>query len=220
MKSHAIGRLKAKLPKYPDILGKENFFNSAVLIPFILQGGECHLLFQKRANDIRQGGEVCFPGGRYDPQHDKDYEETAIRETIEELGIPREKISLLGRLDTFVAPHGVTIDPFVGILHVDNPDDCSIATNEVERVFTVPMSYFEQNPPDEYRLRVEVQPSYVDEHGVEHILLPAKELGLPERYATPWEGRQYQVFVYKTSEEIIWGITAKLIYDLVQRVTL
>ena len=54
------------LPRCPGIMGREKYFNSAVLIPFVMIAGEYHLLFQRRAPQIRQGTEICFPGGAYD----------------------------------------------------------------------------------------------------------------------------------------------------------
>ena len=217
MTTYDLKRLRTKLPAHPGIQAKEKFFNSAVFIPLILINEEYYLLFQKRAHHIRQGGEICFPGGQHDPQQDHDYEHTAIRETIEELGIKQEKITVIGRLDTVLTPQGVTIDPFLGILDIKKTNELSIDKNEVAKVFILPMSYFENTPPEEYRVRVEVRSSYIDEHGHEKILLPVKELGLPERYSKPWGGREYKVLVYKTPEEIIWGMTAGIIHELVQK---
>ncbi|MBD3306582.1 NUDIX domain-containing protein, partial [candidate division KSB3 bacterium] len=179
--------------------------------------GECHLLFQKRAPHIQQGGEICFPGGRYDPRQDTSSEETALRETVEELGIAREHIRILGRSETVFSHQGLAIDPFVGVLEIADLDELCIDPNEVAQVFLLPMTYFEQNAPAEYQVRVEVQPSYIDEHGEEHILLPAKDLGLPARYAKPWGGRRHRVLVYPTPGVPIWGLTAGMIYNLVQK---
>ena len=212
-----LKNLKAKLPKFPGIQAKEKYFNSAVLIPLVIRHNECHLLFQKRANHIRQGGEICFPGGQHDPRYDKNYQDTAIRETIEELGIVRNKISIIGQLDTYLAPQGVTVDPFIGILDIRDVHELSIDPNEVERVFLMPVSYFERTTPEVYHVRVEVQPSYIDKDGKEHILLPAEELGLPARYWKPWGGRKYRVLFYPTQAETIWGMTAAMIYDLIQK---
>ncbi|MDY0095769.1 MAG: CoA pyrophosphatase [Candidatus Vecturithrix sp.] len=217
MNRHDIERLRSQLPACPGILARDRFFNSAVLIPLVLKNDEVSVLFQKRANHIRQGGEICFPGGQYDPELDADYQETAVRETIEELGVKREQIQILGRLGTFLAPQGVTIEPFVGILHIENVDELLIDPNEVEGVFLLPMTYFENTLPQEYHVRVEVQPAYINEKGEEQILLPVKALGLPECYARPWGGRHYRVLVYPSPEDTIWGMTAAIIYDLVQK---
>ncbi|PIE31496.1 coenzyme A pyrophosphatase [candidate division KSB3 bacterium] len=213
----ALDHLKRHLPLCPDIQSREQYFNSAVLVPLVFQDNEYHLLFQKRANHIRQGGEICFPGGRYDSELDENSEATAIRETIEELGITRHDISLIGRLDMSVAPQGVIVEPFIGILNIGHIEALTIDTNEVEEVFLVPVSYFETTEPEKYHVYVESQPSYLDEHGIEHALLPARELGLPERYYTPWGGRKRQVLLYRRNGRIIWGLTAGITYDFVRK---
>src|ERR1035437_2226725 len=90
-----IEKLKYVLPKIPGILRKKEYFNSAVLIPLVWYNEEYHFLFEKRGAKIRQGSEICFPGGEYDPSSDKSLLETAIRETMEELGIKKEKIKVI-----------------------------------------------------------------------------------------------------------------------------
>ena len=61
MKNIDFEKLISVLPKYPGVLGKEEYFNSAVLIPLVLINKEYNFLFEKRAASIRQGGEICFP---------------------------------------------------------------------------------------------------------------------------------------------------------------
>ena len=212
-----IDTIKARLPKRPGIQDEERFFKSAVLLPLVSQQGECYVLFQKRAHHIRQGGEVSFPGGRYDPEVDRSYKDTALRETVEELGIAREQITLLGALDVVVSPQRVIVAPFVGLLQIDAVEELAFDRNEVEKVFLVPLSYFKQTEPERYEVRVEIQASYVDENGVEQVLLPAEELGLPERYFRTWGGNRYHVLVYPEGEEIVWGITAGIMRDFVMR---
>jgi len=110
MNDSLINRLKKKLGKRDSVIGKDKYFNSAVLIPLIRIKNEYHLLFEKRSLNIRQGGEVSFPGGQYDNNTDNDFQQTAIRETEEELGIGAQKIDMLGKLGTLVAPMGVSVD--------------------------------------------------------------------------------------------------------------
>ncbi|MDO8550101.1 MAG: CoA pyrophosphatase, partial [Ignavibacteria bacterium] len=62
MKEIDFNHLKEKLPEYPELIDKEEHFNSSVLIPFVKINSIYHLLFEKRAANIRQGGEVSFPG--------------------------------------------------------------------------------------------------------------------------------------------------------------
>ncbi len=215
MKVKDIRILKDKLPKRPFIIARAKYFNSAVLIPLVLIKDEYYFLFQKRAANIAQQGEVCFPGGKYEPKLDKDYKQTAIRETVEELGIKKNRIKIIGRLGTLIATLGAAVETFVGILEINSLKELKIDRKEVEDIFLLPVSFF-QNKPDEYQVRLEVQPHYVDQDGKEVVLLPSKELGLPELYHKPWGRRNTRIFNYKTEKGPIWGMTAELIYELIK----
>ncbi|MBT8377597.1 MAG: CoA pyrophosphatase, partial [Ignavibacteria bacterium] len=120
MKNLTVDNIAASLKTAPEILGKDKYFNSAVLIPLFEKENELHVLFEKRATTIRQGGEVSFPGGEFDRLADKSLEETAIRETTEELRIEKDKIIFLGRFGTLVAPMGVAVDAFSAYLEIEN----------------------------------------------------------------------------------------------------
>ena len=221
MNRQDLESLASLLPKHPNILDKGRFFNAAVLIPLVEHSGEYHFLFQKRAEHIRQGGEICFPGGEHEPEADSSCKETALRETEEELGLSRERIRVIGRLDTFVSPRGITVDSFPAVLDINGLEELELDSSEVERVFLLPVSWFEQNRPQVYRLRLEIKPSYQDESGQEVTLLPVRELGLPSRYLGPWTGLEHKVFIYNTPErEVIWGITAELIQGVLSALRL
>lgn len=213
-----IDTLIEKLPDCPNILARERYFNSAVLVPFMEIGGQDHLVFQKRAENIRQGTEICFPGGMHEPAADKNCRETAVRETVEELGIPMEKIKVFGRFDTLVAAIGATVDAFLGFLDIRSLEELSANPTEVEQVFTLPFSYFLENPAQVHHIRLIVEPSYIDKDGNEVILLPSKELGLPPRYHKPWGKSIHRIFVYPTEYGPIWGITAEIIQDMVNKI--
>ncbi|MHB8337676.1 MAG: NUDIX hydrolase [Ignavibacteriaceae bacterium] len=219
MNQKDIVKLKSRLPKKPGIMGKENYFNSAVLIPLILIKGEYHLLFEKRAAGIRQGSEVCFPGGEFDPGIDKNFRDTAVRETFEEIGVKKTKIKIIGQLDTLIGPMGVTVEPFIGVLDLPGISKIVFDKNEVEKIFTVPYSFFERKIPEKYSVRLQVNPIEVDDKGNEIKTFPAAELHLPPKYNKLWHGKQHSIFVYKTSGEVIWGITAELIHELVSLFT-
>lgn len=215
-----LSKLEEKLPKVPGILRKDEYLNSAVLIPLVLFDGEYNFLFEKRAASIRQGGEVCFPGGEFDPEKDSNYKDTAVRETAEEIGIDSGKIKINGILDTLIGPMGVTVDSFVGTLDIKSPDEISFDKEEVERVFYIPVSFFENNKPEEYYVRMEVHPTEIDKNGIKVETLPVKELKLPERYSKPWGGRKNRILVYRTDEGVIWGITAVLVNEVVRLLNL
>jgi len=217
MNKEDLDKLVKNLPEVPGILRKDEFFNSAVIIPFVFIEGEFHLLFEKRAANIRQGGEICFPGGEYDPKLDKDFTETAVRETIEELGIGIEKIKVLGIMDTLMGPMGVTVDSSVAELEIKSIEELNIDKTEVEKVFLVPVSWFINNPPEEYFVQLFVHPHYTDEKGNTVHLLPSKELELPERYNQPWHAGKRKIYVYKLKEGVLWGLTAALVREVINR---
>ncbi|TGE33641.1 CoA pyrophosphatase [Desulfosporosinus sp. Sb-LF] len=218
MNKSVINGLREKLPIVPGVSGKEEYFNAAVLVLLILVNEEYHFVFQKRAATIRQAGEICFPGGKFDPDKDTDFRETAIRETTEELGVAAEKISIIGTLDTVIANMGATVDAFLGLIDIESLDDLQISPDEVERVFTIPVSYFEDTEPEIYKVNIIVHPSYINQTGEEVVIFPAKELGLPERYTEPWGNITSNVFVYRVEEVTIWGITARLIRDVIAKI--
>ena len=188
-----------------------------MLIPIIVLDGNEFILFQKRSKSVRQPGEVSFPGGHFDAKLDIDFLSTAIRETCEELGILKDKINMLGKLGTIVAPIGVMVEAYIGVLKIKSLDDLDIDLKEVERIFLIPLKYFLDNRPEEYYTNIEIHPFTIDEAGKRIDHFPVKDLGLPEQYSIPWKRGKHRVLVYKTSEEIIWGITAELIFELSQK---
>lgn len=219
MNNLSLENITLALANSSEILGKDKYFNSAVLVPIVEIDNKFHFLFEKRANHIRQGGEVSFPGGEFDIKKDQGLRQTALRETVEELGIPFEKIKIIGKVGTLVAPMGVTVDAFVCQLLIQSLDELKIDTNEVEKVFAVPIEHFLKKKPDEYTVRLEVHPSYNDEKGKHIELLPVQKLGLPERYSKPWKNGFHRVLVYNSTEEVIWGITAEIVYELCRMIT-
>ena len=215
MKREEYHRMIERLPACPGIVGRELYSRSAVFVPFVFSDGEYHLLFEKRSPNIRQGGEICFPGGGIDGELDTDSRQTALRETVEDLGIDESRVRIDGRADSVIASMGAIIEVYVGELMIESLDECRINPGEVDEIFLVPVSFFRTTPPKEYELHLEIKPSYFDEEGNEVILLPVQELGLPERYSRPWKGRSYGVLVYSWGEYTIWGITARIVRSLV-----
>ncbi len=101
-------------------------------------GGEPYAVFTRRRADLRRhAGEISFPGGRRDPE-DSGLADTALRESEEEIGLPRARVSLLGELpavSTFVT--GYLIHPFVGLIPPGLVWEASPA--EVDAVLELPL---------------------------------------------------------------------------------
>ncbi|WP_319370246.1 CoA pyrophosphatase [uncultured Ilyobacter sp.] len=199
--------------EYKDstIISRDKYFNSAVMAVICKIEGEEYFVLQKRAKNIRQGGEISFPGGKHE-ESDISFLETAIRETEEELGVSREKIKVLGKIGTLIIPTGVIVESYAGIINIDDISELEINKEEVERLLLVPLKFFMENKPRTEMITIKFHP-YYEENGIVKEF-PAKELGLPERYFKPWEGKPRQVYFYSYEGEVIWGITAEIIIEV------
>lgn len=201
------------------IIGKENkYINTAVILLILDFNGNQEILFEKRNFDISQGGEICFPGGRIDESIDSTPEQTAIREACEELGIPRDKIVVERYLGTTIATLGVAVDAFIGKIKIDSWVEIRPNADEVQSVFSIPITWFKSHNPEEYHVNIEIHPSEVNEKGLIEYLLPAYELGIPERYQRSWDGGKIPIYVYRTEYGVIWGITAEIVREFVKTI--
>lgn len=112
---------------------------AAVLVPLVCDEGELNLLFTRRTDLVHDHkGQVAFPGGSVEPQ-DGGFEDTATRETYEEIGIPQSEICVLGRLPVFPTITGFLICPVVGM--IPWPYDLRLSEEEVSRAFMIPLKW-------------------------------------------------------------------------------
>ncbi|HYK92408.1 MAG TPA: CoA pyrophosphatase [Acidobacteriota bacterium] len=124
---------------------------AAVLMPIFEQDGEPHFLLTRRTNEVQtHKGQISFPGGMRESE--EDLETTALRETLEEVGIESDRIELLGRFHDFQATTGYRVSPFAG--YIDGPFTTTPQTHEVAEILRVPFRIF----LDPSRLRIEQMP--------------------------------------------------------------
>lgn len=110
----------------------------AVLVPILLHDGVESVLLTKRPDGIgRYAGQVCFPGGAREAE-DATLEDTALRETLEEVGIPRQSIRLERELGWHQTSLLHRVKPFVG--RIASPWELHPDAREVERVLFVPVA--------------------------------------------------------------------------------
>lgn len=112
---------------------------AAVLVPLIDHPRAMSVLLTQRTPHLAaHAGQISFPGGRIE-EHDADEVAAALRETEEEVGLPRARVSIVGRLDNYVTGTGFEITPIVGI--VAPPFPLAIDPFEVAEAFEVPLSF-------------------------------------------------------------------------------
>lgn len=215
MKEIDFIRLKEKLPGYPMLIDKDEYFNSSVLVTIAKILNEYCFIFEKRAAGIRQGGEISFPGGEFDKNIDKTALDAAIRETVEELGITRDKIKVIGQLGMLLIP-GVLVESFIAEVEIVNTEEIIFDRTEVEKILAVPVSFFKENPPEVHHVRLEAHPFYIDDDGNKIELLPVEKLNLPPRYSRPWGKIKRKVYFYNYNGEVIWGLTAAMVKRVIE----
>jgi 8-oxo-dGTP pyrophosphatase MutT (NUDIX family) len=111
---------------------------AAVLIP-VVERDELSMLLTKRADHLRHhGGQVSFPGGRWETS-DQGMQQTALRETQEEIGLADHHIDIVAQLPKYSTITGFEITPFVGL--VEPLFTISVDPNEVNEVFEVPLGF-------------------------------------------------------------------------------
>nr|WP_225889979.1 CoA pyrophosphatase [Indioceanicola profundi] len=113
--------------------------DAAVLVGLVAHdSGLTVMLTQRTAHLAAHAGQISFPGGRVEPE-DQGPVDTALRETEEEVGLPRTRVEVLGFLDTYITRTGFRITPVVAIIRppfILRPDPY-----EVEEVFEAPLSF-------------------------------------------------------------------------------
>ncbi|MES2525380.1 MAG: CoA pyrophosphatase [Gemmatimonadota bacterium] len=177
------GRLRARVATSATPLAESRL--AAVAAVIRVPADEPELLFIKRAIVERDpwSGHVAFPGGRIEPGDDT-LEDTAIRETREELALDLTAGCMLGRLDD-LAPRTRALPPIIvrPYVAVVRPGVEFTPSREVAATFWVP-------------LRVLVHP----ETQAEHVMTVN---GVRARFPA-----------YRVDEHLVWGLTERIVRQL------
>lgn len=194
MRAHWSGRR-------PRLIASDGVKESAVVLPLLeCEGGLC-VLFEVRAGELRsQPGEICFPGGAMELSETPG--QAAVRETAEELLVKEEQVELAAQLDILHTPANLTVYPFLAFLK-EYEGTCSRA--EVERVFTVPLSWFLEHEPEAYDTKV--------------VTVPGEDFPyelIPDGRQYHWRQGRYKVLFYRYENAVIWGMTAKIMHSFIE----
>lgn len=186
------------------IISKSKFFESAIMICIAkINGKDCFIL-EKRAENIRQAGEISFPGGKKDLL-DKTFRQTAIRETIEELRIKRKQISNIEKFGIMFAGIGAFIECYICQLNITNIEDIDYNKNEVQKLLAVPIEFFINNKPIIENIEIWNKARF-----------DVKKYNFTKKYINNWKLPDRKIYIYMYENEAIWGITAEIIFEFIE----
>lgn len=158
--------------------------DASVLVPLTRQGDPDLILTRRALTMNSHAGEVAFPGGKKD-DGDADLLATALRESEEEIGLPRGEVEILGQLAQLRSRAGIKVTPWVGL--VDPGIALTPNPQELDSIFRVPLRYFvETRPQNDHLVR--------------------------------WMGSEFLMPTWRHGDQVIWGLTAYIIVDLVNAV--
>ncbi|MGN6376648.1 MAG: CoA pyrophosphatase [Sphingomonas sp.] len=112
--------------------------DAGVLVPVTDRPDPGVILTQRTETLKRHAGQIAFPGGRVDPA-DADIIAAALREAEEEIGLPRDVVTVVGPADRYRTITGFQVTPVVGVI----PPDIALTPHEAEvaSVFEVPLAF-------------------------------------------------------------------------------
>jgi 8-oxo-dGTP pyrophosphatase MutT (NUDIX family) len=96
------------------------------------------LLTQRSADLPDHPGQISFPGGRVD-EGDASITAAALREATEEIGLPPDRVTVLGQLAHYETVSGFRVTPVVG--WVEPPFEIRTDPVEVAEAFEVPLDF-------------------------------------------------------------------------------
>lgn len=141
---------------------------AAVLALLRREGDRLEILLTRRADHLQaHAGQVSFPGGRQNVGRET-LAECALRETEEEISLPRDSIELLGRWESYETVTGYQITPFLGICAASIPVKAD--PGEVAEIFETPFEFLMNS----------------NNHRLEEREFRGQ---LRRYYAMPWKGR-------------------------------
>lgn len=197
----ALDLLKKNLTYKQNLQDSINEFNdsktdptSAVLSAFLLDDDSKNLdslIFIKRPETMKTySGQIAFPGGHREKE-DQSLEETALRETFEEIGLNQNYINIIGYSeDVYTKTKDQLIAPYIGIIDKSSLESIIICEDEVADLHIVKIEQLLK--PDKYFCEI------WDTRDVSH---------------------QVHFFAVKDIEDkpvFIWGATANIVFNILK----
>lgn len=176
----------------------------AVLCPLVERPNGLHRCLRLQVCRGQSKRRDLLSGGQMEPERDPGRTCCPPGRPEEELSIPRAEIRLLGQGDFICNQRGFLLRPLPGLVSPAGLATLRPAPAEVAEVFTVPVEFFRATLPQPcaYDLIPRVPESF-----------PYEAVGIPRDY--PWNCGKVEVPVWLYGGHAIWGMTARIVRDLV-----
>lgn len=111
----------------------------ALFYPTLNNETNLALILRKTYKGVHSA-QIGFPGGKFESV-DRSLQETALRETEEEVGVKKESVSILKKLtEIYIPPSNFFVQPYLGI--TNTIPQFKIQEEEVESLIEVPLAHF------------------------------------------------------------------------------
>lgn len=165
--------------------GKNPRFSAVLILLYAIEYKPYFALIQRQEYEGVHSGQIALPGGRR--EESETLKETALRETEEEIGVPSDKITVLGELtEVYIPPSNFIVTPFVG--YMDERPEFIPEQKEVASILEIPL-----------------------EQLMDESLLKEKKIKVTNYSATPY---YLQVPYFELNFETVWGATALILNEL------
>ncbi len=181
--------------RYGGDLNRNNrsYVSSAIMVIFSLSKsneGNNIILIKKKNNLRKHAGQIAFPGGRCEDS-DKNLKHTALRETKEEINLSAKYLKILGSLPIFYTGTGYAVTPFLSVIK----DGINFKNHLL---------------PD----KKEVEKILIV--NANNLLKPSNHI----RIKAPKNSKMEKTWKVNLQNEIIWGLTARVIVTISAGLTL
>ena len=165
--------------------------NAGVLAAFFEEQGEARLVLTRRSTGLRtHQGQVSFPGGRLD--EGEDAVAAALREAFEEIDLDPSLVTTVGWLHPVLTMVSSSfILPVLGT--VKGRPHLVASPNEVERIFDVSLGEL-----------------------ADPAIFHEERWRVPGRVIAGSDDDSFPVWFFEVSGELIWGATARMLYELLR----
>jgi 8-oxo-dGTP pyrophosphatase MutT (NUDIX family) len=137
-----------KLAQYsPRVLTSEFQTPAAVLLAITDDVHNPQVILTRRSlNMPTHKGQIAFPGGKAE-HDDADLTATALREAYEEVALNPQSVTVVGKMGQVLSRQGFVVTPIIGVVPAAAVDQLVPNFGEVDRIFTVPLSFFIDTRP-------------------------------------------------------------------------